>query len=95
MSSAECVQVYLRVRPLTQEETERGLRSLCEVDADGVSVTVSPPDPVELQAAVAECARDKTAFDLENEQARTPGRKPAVVTPRSTRARAKSMGAAV
>ena len=86
---SESVQVYLRVRPLTADETEKGLMSLCEINDDGKSITVYPPDASEMHAAVAECLREKAAFDNEAESVRTPSRRGACATP-GTRSRAKS-----
>jgi hypothetical protein len=47
----ERIKVMLRIRPLTAEEVDEGLVSLCDADADGVSVTVWPPDPSAMPAA--------------------------------------------
>ncbi len=50
----------LRVRPLTVEEGNAGLTSMCEVDEDDVSVTLHPPDSAQLHAAMTvAAAREK------------------------------------
>ena len=74
---------------MTADETEKGLMSLCEINDDGKSITVYPPDASEMHAAVAECLREKAAFDNEAESVRTPSRRGACATP-GTRSRAKS-----
>ncbi len=68
--------MFLRVRPLDTEEIEKGMTSLCEIGDDGVSVTVWPPDPSEVQAAAADTARERAAFEATAAEAcRTPSRR--------------------